>query len=430
MKFHLRTVLVLMFATCIAHAAETATSSDVVDGSLLTLDAAVKQALAKAPALRARQAGLEAAQALTVSAGRLPDPELVIALDNLPVSGPDAYSTTDDFMTMRRVGVMQEFPASAKRRLRREQAQAWTSVANADITQARLDIAREVAEAWIRRATAESTLTELKSLVPEVELQASAAQAAVAAGRGSTTDALAAQAAVVRLAGRIRELEREVRGAVLSLAQWIDADAKRPLGPMPAMDALPTPPGALLATVHEHASLRPYEARAAAARVDIDLAKAERRPDWSAEFAFAKRGPDYSDMVTLEFRIGLPLSVKNRQDPVVASKSAELREIESDREAEVRMHVAELHQRLTDWEVLGEQLDLYDRELLPLSRERSRVALAAYRAGGGDLAAALEAFEQEAEARIEYASHLDQRGRVWAFLRYLVPQPSDQEAQP
>jgi len=430
MKFHLRTAVVLMFATCVTYAAETAPSSEMIDGSLLTLDAAVEKALAMAPGLRARQSGLEAAQALTVSAGRLPDPELVVALDNLPVNGADAYSTTDDFMTMRRVGVMQEFPARVKRRLRREQAQARTSVADADVTQARLDIAREVAEAWIRRATAESTLTELKSLVPEVELQASASEAAVASGGGRTTDALAAQAAVVRLASRIRELEREARSAALALAQWIDADANRPLAPMPAMDVLPTPPGALLATVHEHGSLRAYEARAAAARLDVDLAKAERRPDWSAEFAFAKRGPDYSDMVTLEFRIGLPLSVKNRQDPVVASKSAELRQIEADREAEIRMHVAELHQRLTDWEVLGEQLDLYDRELLPLSRERSRAALAAYRAGRGDLASALEAFEQEAEARIEYASLLDQRGRAWVFLRYLVPQPSDQEAQP
>jgi len=430
MKFHLRTALVLLFAACSAHAAHTSTTSDDVDEPLLTLDAAVEQALAKAPALRARQAGLEAARALTVSAGRLPDPELVIALDNLPVSGPDAYSTTDDFMTMRRVGVMQEFPAGSKRRLRREQAQAWTSVADADIAQARLDVAREVAEAWIRRATVESTLTELKSLVPELEVQASASKAAVAAGRGSTADALAAQAAEVRLAARIRELEGGVRGAVLALAQWIDADANRPLAPMPAVDTLPVPPATLLATVHQHGSLRPFEARAAAARLDIDLAKAERRPDWSAEFAFAKRGPDYSDMVSLEFRIGLPVNARNRQDPVVASKSAELRQIEADREAEVRMHLTELHERLTDWEVLGEQVELYNGELLPLSRERSRAALAAYRAGRGDLGPALAAIEQEAEARIEYASLLDQRGRAWAFLRFLVPLPTDQEVQP
>jgi outer membrane protein TolC len=322
MKFHLRTALVLLLAACGAHAAHTSTTSEVVDGPLLTLDEAVEQALAKAPALRARQAGLEAAQALTMSAGRLPDPELIIALDNLPVSGPDAYSTTDDFMTMRRIGVMQEFPAGSKRRLRREQAQAWTSVADADITQASLDIGREVAEAWIRRATAESTLTELKALLPELELQASVSEGAVAAGRGSTTDALAAQAAAVRLAARIRELEGEVRSAVLALAQWIDADASRPLAPMPAVNTLPVPPDTLLATVHEHGSLRPLEARAAAARLDIDLAKAERRPDWSAEFAFAKRGPDYSDMVSVEFRMGLPIMASIRQDPVVASLSA------------------------------------------------------------------------------------------------------------
>jgi outer membrane protein, heavy metal efflux system len=135
-------------------------------------------------------------------------------------------------------------------------------------------------------------------------------------------------------------------------------------------------------------------------------------------------------MVSLEFRIGLPVNARNRQDPVVASKSAELRQIEADREAEVRMHLTELHERLTDWEVLGEQVELYNGELLPLARERSRAALAAYRAGRGDLDPALAAIEQEAEAHIEYASLLDQRGRAWAFLRFLVPLPSDQEVQP
>src|SRR5687767_8270136 len=82
----------------------------------LTLDAAVERALQSAPRVSAGIANLDATQALTVSAGRLPDPELIVGLDNLPVTGPDAYSTTRDFMTMRKVGVMQEFPAPAARK--------------------------------------------------------------------------------------------------------------------------------------------------------------------------------------------------------------------------------------------------------------------------------------------------------------------------
>jgi cobalt-zinc-cadmium efflux system outer membrane protein len=385
----------------------------------LSLDAAVERALETAPQVGARTANLEAMQALVVSAGRLPDPELVVGLDNLPVNGSDAYSTTRDFMTMRKAGVMQEFPAATKRRLRRQLAGAEASVAEAELLQSRLGIAREVTQAWIRRSTAETSLNELRALQPEVELQGAAARAAVAAGRSSTAEALAAEAAVAQLQARLLRMQSEARQASFELARWVDVDASRPLAPMPALNELPTSPAALLETVHEHGSLLRFQSQITAARLGVDLAKAQRRPDWSAELAFAKRGPDFSDMVSLEFRIDLPVFARNRQDPQIRAKHAELRRIEAEREAQLRMHTAEIQQMLTEWEQLGAQVEQYERDLLPLARERSRAALASYRSGRSDLRAALDAYQQEIEFVIEHADLVNERGRAWAFLRYL-----------
>jgi cobalt-zinc-cadmium efflux system outer membrane protein len=388
----------------------------------LSLDVAVQSALETVPQLGAAAANVESRQALTNSAGRLPDPELIVGIDNLPVTGADAYSTTSDFMTMRKVGVMQEFPGARKRRLQHDFAEAEASVASAELVQTRLEIAREVATAWIRRSTAERSLEDLRALEPEVALQAAAARAAVSAGRSSTAEALAAEATVAQLANRILKMRSEARRAAFELSRWVDVEPERPLAAMPSLDELPTPPTALLASVHEHGSLLPYESRLAAARVDIDLARAARRPDWSAELAFAKRGPEFSDMVSLQFRIGLPLFTRNRQDPIVSAKHAELRRIESERADEVRMHTAELGKTITDWELLGEQLKQYEQELLPLARERSRAALASYQAGRGDLRLALDAYREEIDFVIEHAELQNERGRAWAFLRYLGPQ--------
>ena len=385
----------------------------------LSLEAAVEQALQVAPQVNARAASVDAAQSLATSAGRLPDPELIIGIDNLPVNGADAYSTTSDFMTMRKVGVMQEFPRARKRRLQHDFAEAEASVASAELVQTRLVIAREVASAWIRRSTAERSLENLRALEPEVALQAGAARAAVSAGRSSTAEALAAEAVVARLANRLLKMRSEVRQAAFGLSRWVDVEPARPLAAMPSLDQLPTPTRALLESVHEHASVVPYESRLAAARVEVDLARAARRPDWSAELAFAKRGPEFSDMVSLQFRIGLPLFTKNRQDPLVSAKHAELRRIESERADEVRLHTAELRKMITEWELLGEQLGQYEKELLPLARERSRAALASYRAGRGDLRLALDAYEVEIDSVIEHAELQNERGRAWAFLRYL-----------
>jgi outer membrane protein TolC len=74
---------------------------------------------------------------------------------------------------------------------------------------------------------------------------------------------------------------------------------------------------------------------------------------------------------------------------------------------------------LTEWQQLGEQVAQYEQELLPLARERSSAALASYRAGRGDLRPALDAHQQEIEFVIEHAQLLNERGRAWAFLRYL-----------
>ena len=56
---------------------------------------------------------------------------------------------------------------------------------------------------------------------------------------------------------------------------------------------------------------------------------------------------------------------------------------------------------------------------ITVGRERSRAALASYRSGRGDLRFALDAYRQEIEFLVEHAGLVNERGRAWAFLRYL-----------
>ena len=108
----------------------------------LTLEAAVDLALARAPQIVAREAATESAHSLSVSAGRLPDPQAIVGIENLPVEGPNAYSTTADFMTMGQIGVMQSFPARAQRRSERAVAGAEITLADAELQATRYEVAR------------------------------------------------------------------------------------------------------------------------------------------------------------------------------------------------------------------------------------------------------------------------------------------------
>ena len=387
----------------------------------LSLDAAVARALESAPQLNAQTANAEAMRALTVSAGRLPDPELVVGVDNLPVTGPDAYSTTRDFMTMRKVGVMQAFPNGRKRVAQRERAAAAVSVAQSEAQRTHLDVARATAEAWIASHSAELLLQKLHALKPEVELQAEAARAALSAGKGTAADALAAQSAINELDDRIIDAEREVQVARAELARWIGEDAQRAFAAPPAFDELPAPRERLLASFHRHAPLLSYEAQLALARSEIDVAQAEKRSDWSAELVYAKRGSAFSDMVSLEFRVGLPLFSRYRQDPMIRAKRAELSRLEADRDAELRTHTAEVTAMLAAWDAARKRIVLYESDRLPLARQRSQAALAAFQSGRLELTSVLASHVAEIEAQREYVDLVKQLGQAWAFLRYLEP---------
>jgi cobalt-zinc-cadmium efflux system outer membrane protein len=385
----------------------------------LALDEAVAHAIVSAPEVAAGEEAVAASRDLAVSAGRLPDPALIVGIENLPVEGPDAWSTSADFMTMTTFGLMQEFPGRQKRRLERERASAESVVADAELSDTRLLVARETARAWIRRATLESALDALTRLRADLELGATAARAGVRAGRASTAEALAAESAVVRLESRLLEFEGKARRARAELARWIGDEAERPLAGLPTFDTLPAPPGSLVADAGRHGRILPLDARLAAARTEAELARSERRPDWSAELVYGKRGPAFDDMASLRFTVDLPLFARHRQDPVVAARTADLRRLEAERDGSLRAYTAELRQMLIEWEQAGAQLDQFDRELLPLARERSRAALAAYRSGAADLRLAIDALQDEIDRLVERAELANSRGSAWAYLRYL-----------
>lgn len=387
----------------------------------LSLAEAVRLAEAGSPAIEAREAAVASAEHAIAPAGALPDPQLVAGLDNLPVTTGEAFSLTRDFMTMRRIGVMQDFPRRDKRRARSARAQALAEREHALLASERLSVREGVARAWIARATAERRLQLMQELRPRAAAAVTAATAALAGGRGTAADGLAARSTQAVLEDRIDQAAREVDDARAEFARWLPAAAERPLGEAADWSDLGAEPDALLANIAHHRELLAYDAAERAADADVAMARAEKRPDWSVELDYAKRGPGYSDMVSLEFRIGLPLFPARRQDATIASKQAALAQIEAEREDARRMHAAALRKTLAAWRSAGARVRRYEHELLPLADDRADAALAAYRGGRGELPAALAALDQAIETRLAATELQDTLGQAWASLHFAFP---------
>src|SRR6185436_16503484 len=116
-----------------------------------------------------------------------------------------------------------------------------------------------------------------------------------------------------------------------------------------------------------------------------------RERDWSLEVGYSQRRPNFDNMISVVVAIDLPFAKERRQDRDVASKLAEAEQARAQHEEARRMHQAEVKNLLADWNTAGKRLERFDGVLLPLARERSQAALAAYRGGRGGLAAVLEA---------------------------------------
>lgn len=383
----------------------------------LTFSDAVAAAARTAPSLAAQNAQLDATKQSAISAGRLPDPKLVASVENLPINGPVRYSLTDDFMTMRKVGIMQEVPNGRLRRAQHEGAQAAVESAEDDIRIEQLKVRRETALAWIARYTVERQLERLDELVGENRLLADTVRAQLAGGQGKSIDVVMPRQEAAMLEARRDELIRSREQAIAALVRWVGADGQDPVaGDMPNWHIARE---TLTHHIHEHPELIAFEAKTRLAEAEIHEAEADKQPSWGVEFGYARRGPMYSDMVTLQVSVTLPIFPATRQDPKIAAKHAQLMRLDAEREAMLREHAEVLNDQLAEFQQLDRALLRQQQIVIPLAEEKVSLAMAAYRANKGDLTDVIGARREQAESHLKEVELAGQRAQSAARIVYM-----------
>ena len=384
----------------------------------LSFDHALAVALSRAPQLDARRASVEGASNAQISASQLPDPRLAVGIDNLPITGPDRFSTARDFMTMKRIGYAQEVPNADKRQARGDAAEARTARERAALDVDRLAVQREAAMAWLARYFAEQRLAGFDALERENRLLQDSLASRITAGKSLPADALLVRQEALALADRKDELARDVAKAQATLKRWIGPAADAPLqGDPPTL--LPDPHHSP-DTVDRHADLATYAPMADVARAELRELQAAKKGDWGWEVSYAKRGPAYSDMLSVQFSFELPLWAGQRQDPQIEVKRKELQRIAAEREDMRRRSLEEVEARLAEHDEMNRKLARLTDAAMPLAAQRVQLLLASYAAGRTDLGVVLAARRDSAELQLRLLELQAQRMNLRARLAYLV----------
>ena len=409
-RHFLPTLFLFAAASCTSHA---------LAADPLTLAEAMHIAGAQPLRVQAQEAAVAAAEADASAAGALPDPVLVVGIENLPVTGGDALDPSADDMTMKQFGLRQEFPAAGKRSARRALAQRQVDEARTQAVVEGLTVRRAAADAWIAAWAVEHEVHASEQLREQARLAAKLARAR-AGGGGSLSEALAAEAAALELENQLEEAKARRDSALAALRRWVPGTQEVAMQ-NPEFGTLPFTQAQLLARLDGLAPLLGGSARAEKAAAAIDVARADKRSDWSITAAYGQRDRDRSDMLSVEVEIALPWFQRGRTDSGVLAREAEYQQALALRDDERRALAADIEAAFARWEALKRQVALHENRLLPVARDRSAAALAAYRAGG-ELQPWLDARDAELQVHRSHAEHLGELGHAWAALAFLVPE--------
>ena len=404
----------VVFSALLALAAQNAPAQP------LTIDEAVALALTNQPLLAGQEAAIDSSRQNAVAEGQLPDPRLKLGINNLPINGPDQWSLTNDFMTMRQIGIEQMIPATAKRRLRGERAELEAGLAAAELENLKRTIRRDARLAWLGVYFPAQAMKLLNAALVFFEQQRDAAEIALRAGRTSLAELARLRVEIELQRDRLLDVAGQERKAHAELARWIGPAAHRHL----AVGLPPQPPLPPIDTMRhgaqDHPQLDTARAEIALAENDLRQAHAAYKPDWSVEVMYSKRGPAYSDMVTVQVGVELPLFTANRQDRRVASRLAAKAKHEQQHENHRRILLAELETAYSNWQTLKLRGERFDRDVLPQAENRIEAALAGYRSGRVDLASVVEARRAALELALQRLSLDVELARARTQLDYLI----------
>ena len=387
----------------------------------LSLEEAQRRAVDRSRQLAAQDSAVRSSREMAVAAGQLPDPVLKAGIDNLPLNGEDRFSFTRDFMTMRRIGIMQELTRSEKRELRAQRFEREAEKSVAEKAAATASIERSTALAWLDRYYAEAMLNVVEEQIDQVKGEIGAAEAVYRGGRGSQADVIGAHSTLAALEDKASELRRRVLVAKTNLARWIGEGADAPLAARPAMDSVRLNEATLDQELAHHPDVLVMAKQEEIAKAEAKVAQASRNPDWTVEIAYQQRGPMFSNMMSIGVSVPLPWDRANRQDREIASKLAMAERMRAEREEMIRAHTGELRGMLAEWKNSRERLTRYQKDLLPLAAERSKAALAAYQGGRTGITDLLFARRNETDMRMQAVQLEMDTARLWAQLNFLIP---------
>lgn len=358
----------------------------------LSLDQALDLAVRRSQMARSARAGAMSAAEMVRTAGQQPDPMLTIGIDNLPATGASRFNPNAEDMTMKRIGLAQEWVSADKRSAREAVSNAMhrreavmEGVAAAD---ARMQTAMAFIEAYYAGEVLKLTALNEKHAREELE----AGKGRLATVWGSSAEVLGLASALGAAEDESADLRQQQGATAVTLHRWTGVLADELAAPRLAVAP------SLETFVASHPLVVAKERDVDVARQEVEVARLNRKPNWTYEVSYGQR-QRRPDLVSLGVSIPLPIAPDARQDRETAAKLALVEKAEADAEEARRAAAGEYAALTSDARRLQERIERFETAVLEPLKQRTATTFAAYRSNQAGLAMLFEARHAEVEAQ-------------------------------
>jgi len=391
---------------------------------ILTLRDVLMLSVSRSPELHVYPCELRAADARTLQAGLLPNPEFAIEIEELAGSGDrsgfDAAETT--------VRIDQPIELGGKRTKRKRVVQVDRELTEWDYESARLDVIREATQAFVAVLAAQDRVALAGKLV-ELSQQAQAAVTQrVEAGRDSPVDELRASVALSMSRIEQQKAEKTLATARHKLAAVWGGKAdlfERVSGDLYQMSP-PSLPEDPLSAIAANPDVGRWETQEHRQRAVLCLEKANAMPDVTIGGGVQRfEETDDSAMVV---GLSVPVPLFDRNQGGIREAVAELAKTCRQREVVQIRTLTALSEAIDAVSVAHEEATTLRNDVLPRAEQAFEAAQDGYRQGKFDYLYVLDTQRTLFQTQARYIDSAEAYHEAQADVQRLIGRPVDAES--
>jgi outer membrane protein TolC len=384
------------------------------------LDGLIEEALKNNPEIQASQARIKAARLRIPQSGSLPDPMFMFGYQN---ESFDRYTYGEMPGSQWMFSATQQFLFPGKRRLKEEMTTRDAESLEDMHDLLKLKTMARVKELYLDLFLAYKNIDLLKDKRDLLDRIESLTLSRYAAGKTMQLDVIMAQTEKYMLL----EKEEMTKQKVESLNAMLSSVVGRYKGPAlprpsePVYQPFPLDISAALDMAMQHSpELKSRNKMIEAANTRLAMAQKEYYPDFALSGGYFYRSGEFPDMWSVTATINIPLFFQSKQKPAVMEAKANINQAGRELEATRLMIDAALRDNYSMLRSSERLIDLYQKGLLPKSRQDIEQALTGYSTGRLDAVSIISRLKTLLDYEFLYWSQRVEREKAIARLHAIT----------